>query len=184
MSSKNETWESWSIYILGTILCYIAGAAFTGFLIGHQSFTLSGNLPYDFVLAAEFLLLLVTSLEEYFESERQAIFPAAVALGLQNALTTSFSGAIVRTTHLTGTSSDIGMFLGRIGWRAVTGKQLRGEGERNDIAKLRLLCLLWAGFFAGALIGAWYVPLQCLAVQCACDERRRRDAMRLDVRRR
>ena len=106
--SKNETWESWSIYILGTILCYIAGAAFTGFLIGHQSFTLSGNLPYDFVLAAEFILLLITSLEEYFESERQAIFPAAVALGLQNALTTSFSGAIVRTTHLTGTSSDIG----------------------------------------------------------------------------
>ena len=102
---------------MGTVLCYIAGAAFTGFLIGHQSFTLSGNLPYDFVLAFEFLLLLVTSLEEYFESERQAIFPAAIALGLQNALTTSFSGAIVRTTHLTGTSSDVSLALSKqIAW--------------------------------------------------------------------
>ena len=48
------------------------------------------------------------------------------------------------------------MFLGRIAWRAVTGRRLRGQGERDDIAKLRLLCLLWGGFFSGALIGAWW----------------------------
>ena len=37
---------------------------------------------------------------------------AAFACGLQNALTTSYSGAVVRTTHLSGIITDIGNVLG------------------------------------------------------------------------
>jgi uncharacterized membrane protein YoaK (UPF0700 family) len=38
----------------------------------------------------------------------------AAACGLQNAMCTSHFGAIIRTTHLTGTVTDIGSTLGRI----------------------------------------------------------------------
>lgn len=38
----------------------------------------------------------------------------AAALGLQNAMCTSHFGAIFRTTHVTGTVTDIGSTLGRI----------------------------------------------------------------------
>ena len=32
-----------------------------------------------------------------------------MALGLQNAMTTRFSGAVIRTTHLTGMTTDLGL---------------------------------------------------------------------------
>ncbi len=37
---------------------------------------------------------------------------AAIACGMQNALCTSYSGAILRTTHLTGACTDIGISIG------------------------------------------------------------------------
>lgn len=38
---------------------------------------------------------------------------AAAALGLQNGLTSSFHGMAIRTTHFTGTVTDLGLMLGR-----------------------------------------------------------------------
>jgi uncharacterized membrane protein YoaK (UPF0700 family) len=38
---------------------------------------------------------------------------ASLACGLQNALTTHFSSAVVRTTHVTGLLTDVGIILGR-----------------------------------------------------------------------
>ena len=42
----------------------------------------------------------------------QAMF-AATALGMQNGLTSNFRGMAVRTTHFTGTVTDLGLMLGR-----------------------------------------------------------------------
>ena len=39
---------------------------------------------------------------------------ASAACGLQNALATTYSGAIVRTTHVTGIFTDLGIMLGAI----------------------------------------------------------------------
>ena len=76
----------------------------------------------------------------------------AYAMGAQNAMTTFFSGAIVRTTHVTGSLTDIGietaaLFLRRSGMKC---------GHKTW--KLEVLLCFVAGFFAGALI----FPVLCV----------------------
>ena len=68
---------------------------------------------------------------------------AGAACGLQNAMASLYSGAILRTTHMTGIVTDLGVLLGH---------KLRGtpvEGRR-----VRLLLLIVAGFVGGATAGA------------------------------
>lgn len=73
-------------------------------------------------------------------------------MGLQNAIITKISNAVIRTTHLTGMVTDIGIALGRI-----ISALHRGELElapEAETAKLRLLSSLIVLFFMGGLIGA------------------------------
>ncbi len=83
-----------------------------------------------------------------------------LAMGMQNALVTMISGALVRTTHLTGMVTDLGIDLSAI----VT----RSGG--NDVQKRVVLRLTIIGFFLlGGLAGgflqlhwhfaAFYVPV-------------------------
>jgi uncharacterized membrane protein YoaK (UPF0700 family) len=72
-------------------------------------------------------------------------------MGLQNAIVTKLSNAVIRTTHLTGMVTDTGIALGRI-----ASSRLRGldDGRRSEMEGLRLLTSLIALFFAGAFTGA------------------------------
>lgn len=71
-----------------------------------------------------------------------------LACGIQNALFTQASGAVVRTTHLTGITTDLGIGLARVLFKT--------DGHRDEMTanKLRLGILL--SFLAGSIIG---VPL-------------------------
>jgi uncharacterized membrane protein YoaK (UPF0700 family) len=42
-----------------------------------------------------------------------ATFWASAACGLQNAMVSTYSGAIIRTTHITGTVTDLGAMIGQ-----------------------------------------------------------------------
>lgn len=42
-------------------------------------------------------------------SQTYAHTHTAMALGIQNAMTTKLSGAVIRTTHLTGLTTDLGI---------------------------------------------------------------------------
>ncbi len=68
---------------------------------------------------------------------------AAMACGLQNAMATTYSGALVRTSHVSGMFTDLGIMLGHA---------LRGL----PVARRRLaLCVLVIGcFFSGGVYGA------------------------------
>lgn len=68
---------------------------------------------------------------------------AAMAAGLQNGLATRLSGAIVRTTHITGLVTDIGLTFGAV---------LRGRPLERQ--RLILQTALVAGFVGGAVVGA------------------------------
>jgi uncharacterized membrane protein YoaK (UPF0700 family) len=73
-------------------------------------------------------------------------------MGLQNAIITKISNAVIRTTHLTGMVTDIGIALGRMATR-LSGVDAIFAAE-TEKAKLRLLASLIALFFVGGLIGA------------------------------
>lgn len=61
----------------------------------------------------------------------------AFAMGLQNALVTRVSGAVVRTTHITGVITDIGIQL--VQMAAWVRDGARGQGPRGLLHRLREL---------------------------------------------
>lgn len=86
------------------------------------------------------------------------VIPATVLLlcfimGLQNAVITKISRAQIRTTHLTGVLTDLGIEVGRlIYWnRTEVGQDLHVRADRD---KLAIHASLVATFFLGAIVGA------------------------------
>lgn len=75
------------------------------------------------------------------------------AMGLQNAVITKISGAVIRTTHLTGVITDLGIELGKLFY---WNRSRTGEGRRvvADRARLSILSLLCLSFLVGGIAGA------------------------------
>jgi uncharacterized membrane protein YoaK (UPF0700 family) len=69
------------------------------------------------------------------------------AMGLQNSLVTSISGAVVRTTHLTGLFTDLGIELSQL----IFYKQQAQQKKLWSSIKLRLIIICF--FFLGGLAG-------------------------------
>ncbi|HTH53522.1 MAG TPA: YoaK family protein [Edaphobacter sp.] len=72
-------------------------------------------------------------------------------MGLQNAIITKISDAVIRTTHLTGMVTDIGIALGRLADR---GSKILHVATEAEFSRLQLLASLVALFFIGGVIGA------------------------------
>ena len=74
-------------------------------------------------------------------------------MGLQNALITKLSNAEIRTTHITGIITDIGIELGKLFyWNRTCGPEI--ARVMADRQRLRVLSLLALYFFLGGVIGA------------------------------
>ena len=74
-------------------------------------------------------------------------------MGLQNALVTKISNAEIRTTHVTGLVTDLGIELGRLLYWNRTGQAIAPLVRANR-AKLRVLGSLIGAFALGGVIGA------------------------------
>ena len=72
-------------------------------------------------------------------------------MGLQNAVITKISQAVIRTTHITGLVTDIGIELGKL---LYVNPRADRAPVRADRQKLRIHLQLLLGFFSGALAGA------------------------------
>ncbi|MFC3815735.1 YoaK family protein [Lysobacter sp. GCM10012299] len=130
--------------LLLPIVSFVGGAMLSGLIV--QDRTLRLGRCYGVALAIEAALLVAAV--PLFESRQTAgAALATMACGLQNAVTATFSGALVRTSHLTGMFTDLGVFLGH---------RLRGI----DVDRRRLwLCLLVIGGFAlGGVAGSALFP--------------------------
>lgn len=116
---------------------------------------------YANVLLLEGLLLLVFGLlaEELTVSWRELVFVPVLCftMGLQNAIITKISGAQIRTTHVTGMVTDIGIELGKLSYRS---RRSETDPVRGNVPKLALLGSLVVLFFIGGVVGALgYVAL-------------------------
>ncbi|MFM2081794.1 MAG: hypothetical protein RL380_485, partial [Verrucomicrobiota bacterium] len=75
--------------------------------------------------------------------QQLGLYFSACACGLQNAMVSTYSGAVIRTTHLSGMFTDLGIFLGHT---------LRGLPV--DTRRLRLCGLIISAFLCGGVSGA------------------------------
>lgn len=119
---------------------FVAGCIASGFIV--QDSTLQLGRRYGVALAVESLLLFcaVPLLDRH---EAVGAYLASCACGLQNGMASTFSGAVLRTTHVSGAFTDVGVFMGH--W-------LRGVAV--DGRRLRLCLMLIGGFLAGSWLGA------------------------------
>lgn len=140
MALAQRDWRSVG-HLWGLLIAFSLGAMLSGLII--QDSTLQFGRRYGVVLALESVLLLL-SIPLFKQQQIWGALAAATACGLQNALATTFSGAVVRTTHLSGMFTDLGIGLGHL---------LRGLPLQ--VRRLTLSGLIISGFLAGGVIGAW-----------------------------
>jgi uncharacterized membrane protein YoaK (UPF0700 family) len=120
---------------------FLAGAALAGLVI--QDSTLRLGRRYGVALAMESALLFA-SVPLFQRGAFSGMVLAAAACGLQNAMATTYSGAVVRTSHLSGMFTDLGIGLGH----ALRGLPLQ-------VRRLRLCAVIIASFAVGAVVGAF-----------------------------
>ena len=143
-----------------SLAAFISGAITTALMVNFARRTSStAKLTYTAPLLLEAALLLVfglvgatLKLHEFISVSMTAILLCYV-MGLQNALVTKISNAEIRTTHITGLVTDLGIELGRLIYWNRTG-QLFAPAVRANRAKLRVLGALIAAFALGGIIGA------------------------------
>ncbi len=139
---------------IGALLSFISGAACTSLLVnfGRQR---QAHSIFALPLLLEAACLIVFGLMGAWLQGLRALFiPATVSvlcftMGLQNALVTKVSRSEIRTTHVTGIVTDIGIEIGRF---------LYGFGDapvQGNTAKLKLLGGLLLAFAVGGVAGAW-----------------------------
>ncbi len=164
----------------GTLLAFITGAAVTAVQVNwarHKGL----RSEYALTLLLEAVLLLAFGLIGA-TLNRQTPFAVpltvlvlAFTMGLQNALVSKISSSEIRTTHMTGIVTDIGIELGKAFYwnRSASLTQPRVRANRG---KLRLLSTLLGAFVAGGVVGAagfkfvgfiWVVP-QALLLLALC----------------
>jgi uncharacterized membrane protein YoaK (UPF0700 family) len=139
------------IHLLGILFSFLLGSIIAGFLL-HGS-TLKLGRHYDTVLFLESALLLVSiwflSMGSFYGH-----FFASAACGLQNALATTYSGAVIRTTHVTGIFTDLGISLGE----SIRRKTI-------DKRKIKLFSIIIIAFIFGGTLGAFlYAKYQFMAL--------------------
>jgi uncharacterized membrane protein YoaK (UPF0700 family) len=157
-AADNLALGAWSLALdaVGAMLSFLLGAACTALTVNYGRRRGLGS-EYALPLLLEATLLLAFGVMGARLAQIDTLFvPATVMLlcfmmGLQNALITKLSQAEIRTTHLTGIVTDIGIELGRMLYWNRDATQPKVEANR---ARLVLLVSLLLGFFAGALAGA------------------------------
>lgn len=121
------------------IAFFFLGCVLSGLII-RQS-TLRAGRRYGVALIVEAGLLAAAAY--FFEHGSLAgAYLATMACGLQNAMATTYSGAVIRTTHVTGIITDLGIAMG-----------LAARLERVDWRRMRLYGFLLVGFFLGGIAG-------------------------------
>ena len=156
-------------------LAFVSGAATTAILVNYQRRRRIANI-YAVPLLIEAVLILIFgsfggTLERHeFGDVSLAVITLCFTMGLQNALITKISRAEIRTTHVTGLTTDMGIELGKLlYWNRGSGKVAPNAIDGQDApdaqtirvavianrSKLRVHATLIGSFVSGGIAGAF-----------------------------
>ncbi|MHA3090588.1 YoaK family protein [Acinetobacter brisouii] len=133
-----------AIYIICVISSFVLGSLYSGYLLGSSHFQLGRRYGIPLSLSALCIFLCWLFIPYY---PRYALLWACVGMGMQNAMVSHYKGAIIRTTHLTGLLTDLGLNFGYL---------LRGLPVEKR--RIILLLLILIGFLCGGILVTWLYP--------------------------
>jgi uncharacterized membrane protein YoaK (UPF0700 family) len=123
-----------------TLASFLFGAMLSGFVVEQR--TLQLGRRYGVILMLESALLFAAA-PLIRHANDLGLFLAAGACGLQNAMVSTYSGAALRTTHVSGIFTDLGIYLGQ-----------RLRGLEVDMLRIHICLLVASNFIVGAALGA------------------------------
>ena len=159
---------------LAAVVAFMSGAMVSAILVNfarRQRLHARFSIP---LLLESALLLIFGLMGARLAAHTGLLLPLTVLLlcflmGLQNAVITKVSRAVIRTTHTTGLITDIGIELGKLIYvnrrphGTITKSIVAGSDAAHDPAllpvianraKLHLYSMLLASFFGGGVLGA------------------------------
>jgi uncharacterized membrane protein YoaK (UPF0700 family) len=141
------------------LLCFLLGAMTTAILSNWgRRHDLHGEYALSLVLEAA-LLLVFGLLGTRLHLLQEWLVPATAlvlcfVMGLQNAVITKISKAEIRTTHMTGIVTDLGIELGRLAYRNHDAHRNARHTVRADREKLAIHAAILGLFLVGGIVGA------------------------------
>lgn len=144
---KQNFWGGLNYFLY--ILFFFLGSFFSSFSIELVT-KINDRLIYRIPVIIESLILILTAVfgkEMIIHAPNMLAYALLFAMGLQNSLVTTISNATVRTTHLTGLFTDLGIELSQLFFY----KKQEQKQKLYSSVKLRLTIISF--FFFGGLFG-------------------------------
>lgn len=147
-----------ALSFLGLVVAFISGAGIAALAIqaGERR---SLRSVYALAITAEAIFLLVVgtalAMSSSLDHETSLVAALSFVMGLQNAVTTTISRARVRTTHVSGMATDIGIELAAL---IGDGVSRREATPKLMLHSLTLACFTFGGFCGALLfqiVGVW-----------------------------
>ncbi|WP_140937741.1 YoaK family protein [Sphingobacterium lumbrici] len=141
------------VYLL-YVLWFLFGAFLSGLLMEKTS-QLNPHVSYVAPVSLEIVLLVAVGILGNMEISGVLLSFTSLAcmllfaMGLQNALVTKVSQSVVRTTHLTGLFTDLGIELSRLVLRS------DGTKQKQLYKSIQLKLAIISCFFVGGILGGF-----------------------------
>lgn len=141
LSIDIATWNVADLRVVLSIVAgFLVGAMISGMVIGGRKLRPGRRYGVALLIEGGLLAAAVVLLRG---GNALGVTLAATACGIQNAMASSYYGLVIRTTHVTGIVTDLGVMVGH--WI---------RHRRVPAWKALLLVSILFGFFAGGVVGA------------------------------
>lgn len=131
-------------HLIVLVFCFLIGSVISGLVIEGQNYKIDRR--YSFSLILQCIAVIAATLLLLFNCY-QASYLLAATMGMQNAMISHYGSALIRTTHMTGTTTDLGVLISQ--WL---------KGHAIPTWKIKLYLNLIVGFASGAIAGALAYP--------------------------
>jgi len=145
------SWPDFGVHSM-LVVSYMVGSFICGLMIHNRKLAFGKHI-YSWALWIISGMLFTVSV---FPQVTEMKYICAMAAGLQNGLATQYSGAVVRTTHMTGIVTDIGLMLAQIVHKMLEHNIdaiAKDKSQRRNRYKLCILFILLFGFLSGSIAG-------------------------------
>lgn len=133
------------------IFCFLFGSFVSSFLIEQYRNNKRLNVFVLPMLIEAFILIFIPIYAYFysFKSINLIAFLLLFAMGLQNSFVTNISNAVVRTTHLTGLFTDLGIELSQLFFPKIYQR-------KKIIPTIKLRIYIISFFFIGGITGVFF----------------------------